>query len=315
MDRIEIPSKFSERYGRIVDVPQEFLAALSRPLPKAFRVNTLKADVNDVLTRLGSYGMRVKPVGWYDSAFVVEGDDSLRLGATLEHFMGHIYIQELVSMLPPLLLREELERIGNALVLDACAAPGSKTTQLAALMRNGGLIVANDSAFGRLKIIKHNLEKLGVMNTAVINRDVRFFTPDLQFDCIILDAPCSSEGTMRKNPEVIRRWSEKAIASLSNIQKQMITRCYDMLKPEGVMVYSTCTFAPEENEAVVDYLIGKTGCALESIAINGIKSSDPLKEWKGREFHAEVRKAARIWPHHNDTGGFFLAKIRKAEAI
>lgn len=310
----EIPQKFMDRYERIVDDPEKFYASLSRPLPKAFRVNTLKADISETVKRLEGYGIRLAPVEWYDAAFVAEGEAGGKIGATLEHFMGHIYIQELVSMLPPLLLKKELESAGT-MVLDACAAPGSKTTQLAALMGNKGIIVANDAAFGRLKIIKHNLEKLGCMNTAVINRDVRFFSPDIQFDCILLDAPCSSEGTFRKNREVLTRWGEKAIASLSNIQKQMIIRCYEMLRPGGTMVYSTCTFAPEENEGVIDYLIGKMGCALETIRIDGFKTSDTVREWNGRDFHHDVEKSVRIWPHHNDTGGFFIAKIRKGEEI
>jgi NOL1/NOP2/sun family putative RNA methylase len=311
----EIPQKFRDRYDRIVDDPEEFYASLARPLPKAFRVNTLKAEARKATERLAGYGMGIRPVEWYDAAFIAEGEAGRKIGSTLEHFMGHIYIQELVSMLPPLLLKKKIEENPDLAVLDACAAPGSKTTQLAALMGNRDLIVANDVAFGRLKIIKHNLEKLGCMNTVVINRDVRFFSPDVQFDCILLDVPCSSEGTLRKNPEIIARWSEKAIASLSNIQRQMITRCCDMLKPGGTMVYSTCTFAPEENEAVIDYLIEKKSCALEPVRIPGLKTAETVREWNGREFHHEVGKAVRIWPHHNDTGGFFIAKIRKSEAI
>lgn len=310
MKAASIPPRFRERYEAIVDEPEAFFASLTRPLPKAFRVNTLKTDANKVLERLRGYGIETAPVAWSDDAFVTSSD---KAGATLEHFMGHIYIQELVSMLPPLLLKGEIKANPDMTVLDACAAPGSKTTQLSALLRNRGLIVANDAAFNRLKIIKHNLEKLGCMNVAVVNHDTRFFKTDMQFDCIMLDAPCSSEGTIRKNREVLSRWNEKEIISTSGLQKQMITRCYEMLRPGGLMVYSTCTFAPEENEGVVDYLLSKSDCKLERIEVRGLKLSETVKAWKDRTFASDVANAARVWPHHNDTGGFFMAKIRKSK--
>jgi NOL1/NOP2/sun family putative RNA methylase len=308
MVHFNIPQRFRDRYEPLVDDKEAFFASLARPLSKAFRVNTLKADVDKVLERLQGYGIEATNVAWDAAAFVTPSD---KTGATLEHFMGHIYIQELVSMLPPLMLKEEIKANPEMTVLDACAAPGSKTTQLSALMRNRGLIVANDAAFNRLKIIKHNLEKLGCMNVAVVNHDARFFKTDMQFDCILLDAPCSSEGTIRKNREVLSRWNEKEIISTSGLQKHMITRCYEMLRPGGLMVYSTCTFAPEENEGVVDYLLSKSDCKLERIEIKGLNLSGTVKEWSGRTFASGVANAARVWPHHNDTGGFFMAKIRK----
>ena len=303
-----IPNRFRERYNKIVDNRKRFYEYLSKPLPKAFRVNTLKADKGKVLRRMEDYGLNIKPVPWNDLAFIVKEEG---IGSTIEHFMGHIYIQELVSMLPPLLLRKEMEENPEAKVLDACAAPGSKTTQLSAIMKNKGLILANDANFGRLKILKHNLEKLGCVNVVVINKDTRFLKTDMRFDFIILDVPCSGEGITRKNWNVLSRWSEKTITSLSNVQKQLIVRCYDLLEPEGLMTYSTCTFAPEENEGVVDYLLGKRACKLEIPKINGLKTSDPVKEWNGKRFDKEIGKAIRIWPHHNDTGGFFMAKIRR----
>ena len=304
-----VPKGFRERYERIVDDWNAFSACLTEPLPKTFRINTLKADARKVMERLEGYDIRMAPVPWYDLAFTTGSE---KIGATLEHFTGRIYIQEGVSMVPPLLLRKELEETPEAKILDACAAPGSKTTQLSAMMRNRGLIVANDARFGRLKIVKHNAEKLGCMNVAMINKDMRFFTTDMRFDFIMLDAPCSSEGIIRKNWDVLLTWNEKNIFSASGVQKQLLARCYDLLKPGGAIIYSTCTFAPEENEGVIDYILGKRDCALEAIRLNGLKTAPPVKEWNGKEFDKEVGKAARVWPHHNDTGGFFVAKIRKA---
>jgi NOL1/NOP2/sun family putative RNA methylase len=295
-----IPASFKERYGDLID--DEFFACLERPLPKSFRVNTLKC--NDVEKRFKSYDIKIKQVPWYRDGFISENPE---IGGTLEHFLGAIYVQELVSMLPPIVVRKELE---HANVLDACAAPGSKTTQLAALMENKGVIIANDIAYGRIRALRFNLEKTGTLNTVITNYDLRHF-PSMQFDVILLDAPCSAEGTARKNPKFFSLWSPRQILGHAKLQKQLITKAFDLLAPGGCLVYSTCTFAPEENEGVVDWLLGKRPAALERIDIPQLRLSPGILEWDGRRFNPEVSKAARIWPHHNDTGGFFMAKVRK----
>jgi NOL1/NOP2/sun family putative RNA methylase len=310
MKEVVIPKKFRERYNKIVDNKKSFYEFLSKPLPRTFRINTLKADKEKTLKRLEAHGFVLKSMPWFDLAFATNEE---RIGSTLEHFMGHIYIQELVSMLPPLTIREELEENKEVFVLDACAAPGSKTTQLSDFMHNEGLIIANDAKFERLKILKHNLEKLGCMNVVAINKDVRFLKWCETFDFILLDAPCSSEGTIRKNWNVLTKWSEGLINSLSYLQKQMIVKCFDLLKEEGALIYSTCTFAPEENECVLQHLLEKRNCKLETLKFKGLKIGNAIKEWKGVKFDSEIKKAVRIWPHHNDTGGFFIAKIRKVE--
>lgn len=303
-----IPKKFIERYKDVVDDTAKFREYLSKPLPRAFRVNTIKVDIPRTIKSLESYGLEIKRVPWSGNSFIT---NDKRLGSTIEHFMGYIYIQELVSMLPPIVLEKELAKNAEAKVLDACAAPGSKTTQLSAIMGNKGLIVANDSSFGRIKILKHNLEKSGCMNVVTINKDTRFLNLGMEFDFVLLDAVCSSEGIIRKNPNVFSHWNEKRILSIARTQKQMILKSYEMLRPGGVLVYSTCTFAPEENESVINYLLGKKPGKLEKIKLEGLETSDPVSNWKGEEFDKDIAKAVRIWPHHNDTGGFFMAKIRR----
>lgn len=303
---MRIPASFRERYCAIVDDSEAFLSCLARPLPRSLRINTLKADAKSVRERFASYGIDLTEVPWYGDAFVSDEPD---IGSTLEHFTGAIYMQELVSMLPPLLIRDELGQ--GETVLDGCAAPGSKTTQLAALMRNQGTIIANDIAYGRIKALKFNLEKVGALNTIITNRDLRSFPPT-QFGHIILDVPCSAEGTMRKNPDHFSAWSERDIEKHSRTQKQLILKGFDLLRIGGSMVYSTCTFSPEENEETLDWLLkSRPDARLEPISFDGLKVSEPLSSWKGQEFDSRVRDAARIWPHHNDTGGFFLAKVRK----
>jgi NOL1/NOP2/sun family putative RNA methylase len=302
---MNIPEPFRERYCGLADEPDAFLASLTRPLPRAFRVNTLKCSSKEIQERFSSYDIPVIQMPWYGDAFISEEPD---IGGTLEHFLGNIYLQELVSMLPPLALLNEL---GDAKsVLDACAAPGSKTTQLAAMKRNKGTIIANDVNYGRIRALRFNLEKTGTLNTVITNYDLRNF-PQSRFDLILLDAPCSAEGTMRKNPGLTKIWSPKQIAANASLQKQLITKAFDLLADNGVLLYSTCTFAPEENEAVLDWLLEKREAEIEKINIPGFKFSFAVNEWKGRAFDPQIKNALRVWPHHNDTGGFFMAKVRK----
>ena len=289
-----------------MDDSDAFFSCLQTFAPKSFRVNTIKAWPEKVRARLESYGFGIKPVKWCDHAFT---SDSLAIGSTLEHFLGHIYMQELASMLPPLIAREEIAAANT--VLDGCAAPGSKTTEIAALMENQGLIVANDLDYGRIRALKFNIEKTGALNTVITNQDLRYF-PLIPFDLVFIDAPCSAEGTIRKNPEVLDVWNEAKVFGSSGLQKQLILRGFDFLPPGGTMIYSTCTFAPEENEAVVDWLLEKRqGVKLEEFALEGFKFSPTVEEWQVKRFNDEVKKARRVWPHHNNTDGFFIAKVRK----
>lgn len=302
-----IPERFRERYLPVVDDPYAFLACLGQLTPKSFRVNTLKSSVSEVQARFGGYGIGIRHMSWCPEAFVSELPE---IGGTLEHFLGSIYLQELASMLPPVLVRKELET--SRLVLDACAAPGSKTTQMAAIMQNKGMIVANDIDYSRIRALKFNLEKTGTVNTIITNQNLLHFPAQLQFDVVLVDAPCSGEGTIRKTDSVLQEWSERVIDGHSQRQKQLIVKAFDLLAPCGVMVYSTCTFAPEENEAVVDTLLRERKDAkLEKVSVPGFRLSPAIMEWKGTRFSEEVDKVARVWPHHNDTDGFFLAMVRK----
>ena len=294
-----IPPPFRERYDSIVS--DKFYEYLEKPLPRSFRINNLKANKKEVLERFESYGIELKPVTWYSDAFISDS----RIGNTIEHFMGWIYVQELTSMLPPLIMSKELGRT----ILDAAAAPGSKTTQLADLMENKGLIVANDISYLRTKALKSNLEKLGVINTVVTNYNLKNF-PKVKFDAILLDAPCSSEGTIRKNPDILSIWSIKDIIGKSRLQKDLILKAYDLLKEGGYLIYSTCTFAPEENEEVVNHLLENREVRIEKINLD-LKNSPGLDSWQKRDFSPEVKNCCRIWPEQNDTGGFFLCKIRR----
>lgn len=287
---MSVLDKISRRYESISEGPLEVRRN------RYFRVNTIKCSVEKVVERFSVYGFRIENV-LYEKAFTCDGEAS----KTLEHFMGHIYIQDMSSMLPVAAVRDDIGDI----VLDACAAPGSKTTQIADEMKNSGNLVANDASFSRLKSLKGNLERCGVMNCIVISRNIMNLEPGMMFDTIFLDAPCSGEGISGAG------WSEKKIISCSRLQKNMIVKCFDMLKKGGTIVYSTCTYAPEENEQVMQHLIDHRECNIEKPRLDGLKFSPGILEWRGRKFSGDMEKCTRLWPSQNNTHGFFLSVVKK----
>lgn len=304
----EPPEAFLERYAPLVDDVRQFTASLRAPLAKAFRVNTLRADGASIRERMSQRGAKLTQCRWYPDAFVC---DNLDPNATLESFIGLIYVQELTSMLPPLVVRDELTTA--ALVLDACAAPGSKTTQIAALMRNEGAIIANEPNFGRTRALKHNLARCGVLNTTITNYDLLRFPADLEFDVVLVDAPCSADGTSRKSPNVLKNWRPERSLKYMNLQKRLIRKGFELLRPGGALVYSTCSLSPLENEVVVDFLLRKYPATVEWTPAPHFRLTPGLEGFEEQTFRPEVKRTARVWPHHNDTNGFFVAKIRKSE--
>ena len=213
-------------------------------------------------------------------------------------------------MIPPLVLDPKKDET----ILDTCAAPGSKTTQMAEMMQNTGLIIANDSNMSRIKALRYNLDKSGIINTIVTRMDAaKLNASHIQFDKILLDAPCSAEGTIRKDWKVLSRWSETLIHGLSRLQKHITTNAIHALKPGGTMVYSTCTLAPEENEEVITNLLDKVkGLTVEKISLDGLKTRPGIEEWQDRQYAEQVKNCARIYPQDNDSEGFFVAKLRKS---
>ncbi len=302
------PKSFIYYYAPLVDNQSAFLTSLQKPSRASVRVNTLKVTREEVIGRFDGYGIEVTPVDWYADALTTESQE---LSHTLERFLGTIYIQELASMIPALVIQDLLKQAPEQLtVLDACAAPGSKTTQVAALMNNRGRIIANDKSFSRIRALKFNLDKAGATNVAITNYDLQSF-PDMQFDVVLLDAPCSADGTLRKNPELLTRWSVGRLRGYASMQKDLIARALDLLKPGGTMVYSTCSMSVEENEGVVNHLLQTRRARLQEIALPDFALAAPILQVDGDCLNADIAKAGRIWPHHNDTDGFFVARLTK----
>lgn len=295
---MEFKKSFLDRYSKLTDI-EEFKEYCSKELRKSIRINTLKISVNDFLERTDLHLERIK---WCEQGFFV--NDRVTLGNLYEHFLGYFYVQESASMLPPLALDIK------SMILDMCAAPGSKTGQIASIMKNNGLIIANDFDYIRLKALTLNLQRLGVMNTVITNMK-GYFIKD-KFDSILLDAPCSGTGTISKSPETVEIYNSNMIRKLSADQKGLINNAFNILNENGSLVYSTCSLEPEENEGVIDFLLNKHDDAkLEKIKFNGLKTSDVILEFNGKKYNDEIKKCVRIWPQDNDTSGFFLAKIRK----
>jgi NOL1/NOP2/sun family putative RNA methylase len=212
-------------------------------------------------------------------------------------------------MIPPIVLEPKPHEI----VLDMAASPGSKTTQIAQYMENKGILIANDYTIERMKPLSINLQRCGVSNAIITLMEGQWFKKSgIEVDRILVDAPCSGTGTIRKSLKTIGIWNPDMVRRLSITQKQLIETAFNLLKPSGILVYSTCSLEPEENEAVVDFLLNKYDNAeLEEIKLKNIKKSSPILEFEGKQYNEEIKKCLRIWPQDNDTEGFFVAKIRK----
>ena len=293
------------RYEPLLDDYGAFRDACDRDLPHLVRVNTLKTTVSRAIEALDAEGIAAERVGWHDALLELDTDAP---GATWPYFLGWLHGQEAVSAIPPVVLDPD----PGDRILDACAAPGSKTGQLAAAMEDRGRIVANDANLGRLAPLRSNMERLGVTNVAVTNRDARHVSLEGwgfdAFDAALVDAPCSGEGTIRKNPVALEDWSEGFLSDVSSLQRDILKRAIRVTKPGGTVVYATCTFAPEENEAVLDAVLETEDCRLRDFDLP--LDTDPgVTEWRGEHFDESVRTAKRVWPHRNDTGGFFCAKL------
>ncbi len=305
---------FLERMKSLLgkDFPS-YLEILKKEPVRSLRCNTIKISVEDLKKKLENKGWKIKqPFRHFPEIMIVENElQPGELGRALEHLLGYYYIQELASMLPVLALAPK----ENERVLDLCASPGSKTTQIAAKMSNKGLLIANEVKFGRIKILSANTERCGVMNMLITKRDgialcKRFKEEGFLFDKILLDAPCSGEGTIRSTPRTLEMWNIKTIENLSKLQKSMIASAIEILKPSGELVYSTCTHAPEENEEVIDFVLKNFKVKAEKINLP-IKAREGITSWEGKEYSKDVKLSCRIYPQDNNTEGFFIAKLRK----
>lgn len=307
-ETIVFKKDFIDRYSKLTDWEQFKQYSLSF-LRRSIRINTLFGTVKEIKTNIEKKGWILEPIPWCSEGFWISYPERRDVGNLLEHHLGMIYVQEAASMIPPLILSPK----PGDLVLDMCAAPGSKTTQMGAMMHSTGLIVANDYKGQRLQSLGINLQRSCLTNVMItLMHGKRFY--QFQFDKILLDAPCSGTGTIRKSLKTITIWNAGMISKLARQQKELIQRAFENLKPGGEMVYSTCSVEPEEDEGVVDFVL-KTFPSADIIKVKlpGLKTSPPVIEFNGIKYDDRVKDTLRIWPQDNDTEGFFIAKIKKRE--
>ncbi|RCS73221.1 16S rRNA (cytosine(1407)-C(5))-methyltransferase RsmF [Vibrio casei] len=286
----------------------EFIEACQRPLRRSIRVNTLKITVEEFCSLAINKQWHLSAIPWCKEGFWINREDeSVPLGNTAEHLSGLFYIQEASSMLPVTALLKNNEFMN--VVLDMAAAPGSKTTQIAAAMNNHGALVANEYAASRVKVLSANIQRCGVHNTALTNFDARVFGNWLpeQFDTILLDAPCSGEGTVRKDPDAMSNWDLESINDISATQKDLIESAFHALKPGGTLVYSTCTLNLQENQNVCLHVKETFGDAVEFIPLGDL--------FENAEKAITEHGFLHIYPQVFDSEGFFVAKLKKNTSV
>ncbi|MDD4878784.1 MAG: RsmB/NOP family class I SAM-dependent RNA methyltransferase [Candidatus Nanoarchaeia archaeon] len=260
------------------------------------RVNPLKITAEALIERLKKKGFQLEKVKFLENGYFVRKARH-SISALPEYLHGYFYIQEAASQLPAQVLNPSNEDI----VLDACAAPGGKTTQLAVKAK---AVIAVESQHNRMPALVNNIERMGMKNIICCNTDARTFEPEIKFNKILVDAPCSGNYISDNKwfgKQKITNFTERA-----EIQKEILSNVANFLEDNGELVYSTCSLEPEEDEMVVDWAIKELGMKVLDIDCIGDKGiSNPF----GKELDKQVEKCRRLWPYKTRTQGFFIAKL------
>lgn len=277
-----------------------------------FRINTLKGNSKEVMDELSNNKIKAINHPVLKKAFIAKGIKESTIRRLNAYKNGKIYLQNLSSMLPPLFL--DLKE--GLVILDMCAAPGGKSLYMADLTKNKATILANDVNEIRRERLNYNIEKQGADSIIVLGADGCTIGKRLNkyFDRILLDVPCSGEGiiTLKEN-KVYKGWNEKKVALCSKLQKKLFDSAYNALKPGGIMVYSTCTLNPFENEEIIEYALKKyPDMKLEEIDLELSNLIRGLSEYKEKIYSEEIKKSIRIIPNEN-MEGFFIAKLIKSK--
>lgn len=287
----------------------QFFEANEQARPVTLRVNTLKTRKRDLVQALTGRGVTIEALGTWTPVGLQVFDSPVPIGATPEYLAGHYLLQAGSSLLPVQALDPQV----NDRVLDMSAAPGGKSTHLAALMRNSGVLFCNDSSKDRLKSLIANIHRMGVHNTVVCNYDGRKLPSILganSFQRILLDAPCSGTGVISKDPTVKASKTDSDFEMLTHLQKELILSAADMCEVGGFFVYSTCSVTVEENEEVVAYALAKRK-NLKLVETGIPFGKDGFTSFRGKQFPQSLKLTKRFYPHMHNMDGFFVSKFEK----
>ncbi len=304
---MKLPAEFLEKMKKLLqDEYEEFVKSYELPRYYGLRVNSLKVSVEDFL-KISPF--ELEPIAWtYDGFYYREGENP---GKHPYYYAGLYYIQEPSAMLPGAIIDAK----PGENVLDLCAAPGGKTVQMAAAMKGKGLLVANDINSDRVKALVKNIELCGVSNAIVTNDTPQNLSRKFGnfFDKILVDAPCSGEGMFRKDEDAAKSWEKFKCDLCSGMQRDILSYAHEMLKPGGYLVYSTCTFSPEENEQIIAEFLEKHR-EYELVDVPKTAGIADGRPWWA-DNNPELKKTARLWPHKVKGEGHFVALMHKKDGI
>lgn len=292
----ELPKTFIAKYQHLLGAQAApFLASFKQPATHGFRLNPAKSSTTLVNEDLS------QPVLGVDNGYY--GQVS---GKSIDHLAGWVYSQDPSAMN---VAQFAQPRPGER-VLDLCAAPGGKSTQLAAFLHGDGLLVANEINSARARTLSSNIERWGITNAVVTNNSPEQLAKvwPQYFDCIVVDAPCSGEGLFRKDPEAMKYWSLDYVLQCAKLQRQILDSAVTMLQPGGRLIYSTCTFAPEEDEQNIAWLVDNYPVKIMDLPTTA-QMDQGYPEWGNG--HADLAKAVRLFPHHYAGEGHFICALQK----
>lgn len=301
-----VPLAHLHRYRDLVDDFEAFMAAADRPLDRVVWANTRRVSAQAVERVVQGRCPEAKALTWREGAWRLPPD--ARPGKWPEYLTGWLHGQEEAALWAV----DVLDPQPGERVLDLCAAPGNKTAQIALAMQGRGTLVANERRFDRLSALRRTLDRLGMTSAVVTHEDGLTF-PELPggYDRVLADVPCTCEGTSRKAEGRRRKGAEGHRRWVVGVQRGLLRRALKLVKPGGVVVYATCTYAPEENEGVLDGIDPSVAVIEPVTPPEGLTVTPGILDWGSDRYRPDVVHGMRMWPHHNDTGGFFVARLRR----
>ncbi len=297
-----------ERYLKFLGKEEtlKLLEANEKPLIPTIRINTLKIKIDDLVNRLQNKGFILEVLPWVSYGFKVV-KRSMNLGSLHEFLQGYFYLQSFSSMIPCLVLDPK----PGETVIDMCAAPGSKATQIAQLMENKGKLILLDKNEKRIPSLNVNLSRMGVSNSIIIHQNAQNLPKiGIKADKILLDAPCTGEGLIRRDPQRKTSRTLSDIKKLSKIQVKLLRAGLSSLKTGGSLVYSTCSIAPEENEMVINEVLENYN-DVEILKIKDQIGIPGILEFNRKKFNSNLYYTQRLYPHIHDSEGFFYCLLQK----